>query len=118
MQVQQLIDSIVKLGFYKPYDDFPTYYFIHGFQGVWLDPESGEVGANLSENGDQVEYGFTYDLSDSDERAEAFKDICDYVHQILNPTVSQAISVNQSAKQWYDILETAAPGRFNIPTVL
>jgi hypothetical protein len=111
MNVQQLTDLLVQNGYVE---EMPGRYFYQdNMQGTWVNVNNGEVGVLMDDGTDHV----NYDLTDPDDCYDAYVEALSYQFQIAEPSVNQAIRRQHRSRQLFDIMESVAPGRFNVPTV-
>ena len=118
MNVQQLTELLVQNGYELDHESPNLYtYNFSGVQATWVDFNEGHVGANLINAQGSYEIGTYYDLTNSTDCSDCFNEAMGYKYQIDNPTVTQAIDIQRESNQWFDMLESVAPGRFNVPAV-
>ncbi len=110
MNIQQLIQQLIQNGYVE---EMPgRYFYLDNMQGTWVNVNNGEVGVLMAGGTGHV----NYDLTNPDECYDAYVEALAYQFQIAEPSVTQAIRIHHNSRQMFDIMESAAPGRFNVPT--
>ena len=116
MNVQQLTELLVQNGYVQEYSG--TYFYMANMQGTWVNIDNGEVGANIFEDGGMCSEHVIHDLNDETDCYDAYVQALAYQFQIAEPSVAQSIRIQHGSRQMFEIMESVAPGRFNVPDVM